>query len=371
MQPDIVIVGSGIIGSALARELAGNQARVLLLDRKQPVSEASWAAAGMLAPAAEATHLPALVPLSRASLDLYPAFVEAIEAESGMRVGLRRSGTLQVFFGTRGDEARKEYAAALARLRMTAQPLTGEEVRQREPGLSPEASAGLWLGDEASVDNRTLARATVLAAQRRGAELRSGVEVSGLAMERDRCVGVLAGGEKIAAGQVVIASGCFSARIERVGRYAPTRPARGQMVALNAGTARPATVLRCEHGYLVPREDGRVLAGSTLEDAGFDKSVTPQGLRKVLDAAVEMVPALNTAPILETWSGLRPDTPDHLPILGPTEIQGLSVATGHYRDGILLAPVTARLARQWLLGQKTDLPLDAFSPMRFAKAASA
>jgi len=369
MRADIVIVGAGIIGAALAAELSRERTGVLLLDRQKPASEATWAAAGMLAPTPEASDPAAMGPLARASLELYPAFVEQVEAESGIRVGFQRSGALLAFFEPSAEHELTAYQARLARIDFACQLLTGEEVRLREPRLNPAVAAGLWLGGEASVDNRTLGRAVVLAAQRRGAVLRSGVEVTGVLLDGHRCLGVMAGGEKITAGHVVIAAGCYSARIEGAGRYAPTRPVRGQMVALDAGIARPASVVRSERGYLVPREDGRVLAGSTLEEAGYDKNQTPQGLRRILDAAVEMVPPLDSAPILETWSGLRPDTPDHLPILGPTEIEGLSIATGHYRNGILLAPITARLGRQWLLGQKTDLSLDAFRPHRFAGSA--
>jgi glycine oxidase len=365
VKADVIIVGAGIVGGAIACELARERMHVLLLDRQKPVAEATWAAAGMLAPAAEAAECPALTPLSRASLDLYPAFVEAIEGETGIRVGLQQNGALLAFFGPEGIRERDESQTELAESGFTCQGLSAEEARRREPQLSPAVVAGLWLCDEASVDNRTLGRAIIVAAQRRGAELRSGVEVSSILVDGRRSVGVMAAGEKITAGHVVIAAGSYSAGIELAGCYAPTRPIRGQMVALDAGMARPASVLRSGRGYLAPREDGRLLAGSTMEVAGFDKSVTPHGLRRILDAAVEMVPQLDAATVLDTWSGLRPDTPDHLPILGPTDIEGLSIATGHFRNGILLAPITARLARQWLLGQTTDLPLDPFSPMRF------
>lgn len=316
-----------------------------------------------------------LVPLGRASLALYPGFVEEVESASGLRVGFRRQGALVAFFGARADHEQGEFLAALARFELAGEPLTAEEARRREPHLSKEAGAAVWLAEEASIDNRALGRALVLAASRAGVRMQIGVAVQGLILEGNRCRGVVTGGAKIPADHVVIAAGCYSAGIEQVARYAPTRPMRGQMVAMEAGSAMPASVLRSmrEHlvGYLVPRGDGRLLAGSTMEDAGFDKSQTPGGLRRILDAAVEMIPALENARVLETWSGLRPDTPDHLPILGPTDIGGLSIATGHFRDGILLAPITARLARQWILGQKTDLPLDPFSPMRFLKSATA
>lgn len=371
MNSDVIIVGAGIIGAAVARELAAEGMEVVLLERQQPATEATWAAAGMLAPSPEAEEFPSMVPLSRASLDLYPEFVAGIEAESGIRVGLQRKGALLAFFGPDGEKERSACQAGLGRLGFVCQPLSGDEVRRREPALNREVTASLWLCDEAIVDNRTLGRAVVVAAQRRGAVVRHGTEVSQLLLEGNRCRGVIAAGERIPAAHVVIAAGCFSGRIGSLGQFAPTRPVRGQMVALDPGSVRPATAIRSKRGYLVPREDGRVLAGSTLEDAGYDKSVTPQGLRRILDAAVELAPALNNAPILETWSGLRPDSPDHLPILGPTSIEGLSIATGHYRNGILLAPITAKLAKQWLLKQHTDLPLDSFSPLRFRESAQA
>ena len=371
MSSDVAIVGAGIIGCAVACELAREGRKVRLLDRQKPAAEATWAAAGMLAPGPEGPGLEALVPLGRESLALYPGFVEGIEAASGMHVGFRRQGALITFFGPGANHEQGEFLAELARFGMAGEPLTGEEARRREPRLNPAVGSAIWMAEEASVDNRALGRALSVAASRQGVELQAGVEVQSLILEGKRCRGVVAGGEKIPAGHVVIAAGCYSAGIEHVTRYAPTSPARGQMLTLDAGMALPGTVLRSHRGghlagYLVPREDGRLIAGSTMENAGFDKSLTPGGLHRILAAAVELIPALENAPILETWSGLRPDTPDHLPILGPTDIDGLSIATGHHRNGILLAPITARLARQWILGQPTDLPLDPFLPSRFA-----
>ncbi|MDE3137343.1 MAG: glycine oxidase ThiO [Acidobacteriota bacterium] len=375
MSNDAVIVGAGVIGCAVACELAREGWKVRLLDRQKPASEATWAAAGMLAPGPEGPGLEAIVPLGRRSLALFPGFVEGIEAASGMHVGFRRQGALVTFIGTAANHEQGEMLAELARFGMAGEPLTGEEARRREPRLNPEVAAAIWMADEAAVDNRALGRALSVAASRLGVELQAGVEVQSLILEGKRCRGVVAGGERLPAGHVVIAAGCYSAGIEHVPRYAPTSPARGQMVALDAGPELPGVVIRFHRGghlagYLVPREDGRLIAGSTLENAGFDKSQTPGGLRRILAAAVEMIPGLENAPIIETWSGLRPDTPDHLPILGPTDIEGLSIATGHHRNGILLAPITARLARQWMLGQPTDLPLEPFLPSRFARWAA-
>jgi glycine oxidase len=149
-------------------------------------------------------------------------------------------------------------------------------------------------------------------------------------------------------------------------RYAPTCPVRGQIVALQPSRNAPKCVLRAHNGYVVPRNDGRVIAGSTSENAGFEKQVTAEGIEQILRAATELAPSLASAVIVDTWSGLRPDTPDHLPILGPTDIEGLWIATGHYRNGILLAPGTARVMREWIVDGQPSLALEKFSPLRFA-----
>jgi Glycine/D-amino acid oxidases (deaminating) len=160
-----------------------------------------------------------------------------------------------------------------------------------------------------------------------------------------------------------------TAQLPGAERFAPTRPVRGQMVALRSPEVTLAHVVRSERGYLVPRNDGRILAGSTMEDAGYDKRVTPAGMQQILAAAVEMIPALAKADVVETWSGLRPGSPDHLPAIGPTGVAGLWMATGHYRNGILLAPVTAHVLAEWICSGKPPLEMDAYSPLRFSTAA--
>ncbi len=201
-------------------------------------------------------------------------------------------------------------------------------------------------------------------AQHGGADIQSGCRVTGLLLEGRRCTGVLAGKEKIRSKHVVVAAGCFSGELlagaGRIARYAPTRPVRGQMIALrhnshNGRRSAPLkTVLRSERGYLVPRRNGQIVAGSTLEEAGFEKRVTPEGLRKIMDAAIELMPSLAEAEVVDRWCGLRPGTPDDLPILGPTDTPGLLMATGHYRNGILLAPITARLMRDWIVSDRSS-----------------
>ena len=368
---DVAIVGGGIIGGSIAFELVRHNLRVVLLDRQQPGQEASWAAAGMLSPPPDSPDSIPLVPLGRASLELYPEFIAAVEETSGRKVGYRPEGTIEAFFA--GD-AERELSTLIALhhgLGLPTEPLRLEDAHRLEPALSREARAAALLPYEASVDNRALTDAVLAAAAQQGVEFRAGVEVTALLREAGRCVGVVAGSEKISAGQVVLAAGCYSAGIAGASRSAPTRPVRGQMVALRSSRVTLRQVLRSPRGYIVPRNDGRLIVGSTLENAGFEKRLTPKGLAQILSAALEMAPELADAAVVETWSGLRPDTPDHLPVLGPTDIEGLVIATGHYRNGILLAPVTAKLIGEWLTEQRTSFPWEAFSPLRFEAARGA
>jgi glycine oxidase len=365
---DIVVIGAGVIGSSIAFELAKEGLRVGLLDRQPPGREASWAAGGMLACGAEMMGTVGLVALVRTSLALYPEFVRAVEEASGRDTGYRAEGTLILFFPPEAERRATELVKEQHRLELEAEKLAGDEARALEPAISKQAESAVRLPQEASVDNRALVEAVVAAGEKQGVEVRAGVAVTGIAMEKDRATGVQAGAERIPAGQVVVAAGCYTGLIPGVARYAPTRPVRGQMAALEAPAVRLRQTVRSELGYLVPRPNGRIVAGSTLEEVGYEKGLTAGGLKRVLTGAVEMVPALAGAAVVETWSGLRPDTPDHLPVLGPTDITGLSIATGHFKDGILLAPVTARLAREWITGQPVSIRLEEFSPLRFAGA---
>jgi glycine oxidase len=363
----VLIIGGGIIGGAIAFELARHGLRVRLFDRQQPGLEASWAAAGMLAPTESRESRP-LVPLAKASFDLYPSFVAAIEETSGQSAGFVAGAALDVFFG---DAAATERDEALQRNReagVTCEVVEAAQALRLEPHLNPAVRAALLFAREGRVDNRALTEAVLTAASKQGVEICRGQAVEAVEIENGRCTGARTAQGTIAGDCVVIAAGCFSAQICGVESYAPTRPVRGQMVALrHSELIRVARVIRCEHGYIVPREDGRLVAGSTLEDAGYQKRVTPEGLSQILNAATELVPALSGAAVLETWSGLRPGTPDHLPILGPTDVSGLLMATGHYRNGILLAPITAQLIREWIVQGKTSVDAASFSPLRFAR----
>jgi glycine oxidase len=365
---DVAIIGGGIIGGSIAFELAQRKLRVVILERQQPGREASWAAAGMLAPVPDSLESAPLMPLAKASFALYPDFLAAVESLSCLATGFRSEATIHAFFAPHGEAERNELIAELRQVDVKAEAISAADARSAEPALGESVRAAVWLPEEASVEPRLLTEAVLVAAARHGARIRTGVPVTSLLRKGSRVSGVIAGGEKIAAGRVVLAAGCYSGGIEGLERYAPTHPVRGQMVALRSANSTLRHVLRSHRGYVVPRNNGSVVAGSTLENAGFEKHVTPTGLRQILDAAVELAPVLSEAAILETWAGLRPGTPDGLPILGPVDLEGLLIATGHYRNGILLAPITAKLIREWIVEGRTSEAVDKFSPLRFLEA---
>jgi len=369
---DVVIVGGGIIGGSIAFDLAQRNLRVAVLDRQELMHEASWAAAGMLSPAPDCPAAIPLVPLGRASLALYPKFVDAVEEASGLRSGFRTGGAVEVM--CHGD-AERELSTLVALhhgLGLACEPMRLEEARNMEPALGRDARAAALLPDECSIEPRALTSAVLAAAASAGAVLCPSVEVVSLALAGKKCVGVKTSrGEIFHAAKVVLAAGCWSSQILEAAQYAPTLPVRGQMAALRHSGTPIRHVLRSERGYLVPRggeSPQTVVVGSTIENAGYEKRVTSGGIERILSAANELVPELAKAEIIETWCGLRPGTPDQLPILGPAEIDGLVFATGHYRNGILLAPVTAKLIGEWIAERRTNLDWEAFSPLRFLRA---
>jgi glycine oxidase len=378
---DTLIAGGGIIGASLAFELARHGQAVLVLDRQEPGREASWAAAGTISPAPD-HESPAIAALGCESYRLYPEFVAAIEAATGKSAGFHPDGAIELFLDPEGEIERDRRLEEICSHGIAAEAVSLSEAKRREPAVGPGARAALWIFDEARLDPRVITHVTLAAAAQTGAEIRGNVEVISVFIEKGRCRGVLAvgaekrssgklevrRGEKIAARNVVIAAGWHSAEIGGAESYAPTIPVRGQMAALGHVPGAPRTILRSARGYMAPRDDGRVVVGSTLESGVFDTRTTPAGLQKILAAATEMAPALTEAPVLETWAGVRPDSPDHLPIIGPTGIEGLFIATGHYRNGMLLAPATAKYLAEWIATGKASAWFEPFSPLRFAAA---
>jgi glycine oxidase len=359
-----------VIGGAIALELARAGLRVAVFDRQQPGQEASWASAGIISPAPENPGMIATVELGKKSAEMYPEFAAQVEEISGQNTGYRRKGTIEALFS---QDAKAELSTIIAvhhGLGLKAEPLRAEDALELEPALSQEIEAAVLRPEEASIDNRALTAAVLEAARRSGAEFFSGSGVKAIRREGNRCKGLTLQNEKVEAQWTIIAAGCFSATIEGAAVYAPVQPAKGQMAALRSDDLKIERVLWSEKIYLVPRNDGRILVGATVEYAGFDKRVTAGGIEKILSAALELAPGLKNARIEETWAGLRPDSQDHLPILGPTDVDGLLMATGHFRSGILLTPITARLMREWITGQRVSVDWDRFSPLRFQNEAA-
>jgi glycine oxidase len=366
---DVAVAGAGLIGASIAFELARAGLSVGLFDAHEPGREASWAGAGILSPAPENTAMLPLVGLGKASLALYPQYVADVEELSGQQTGFRPKGTLEVFSGRHAIEKLSTIVAVHHGLGLKAEPLSPRDARKLEPGLRPEIEAAVLRTDEGSVDNRALTTAVLEAARRSGVEIfpASAVHSANYFLDpRPTCTGFMLDNEEVQAKVTVIASGAFSASIKFPEQVTvPVRPAKGQIVALRSDKVAIERVVWAEHVYLVPRNDGRILAGATVEYLGFEKTPTAGALNKLLTAAIETVPGLVDARVEEHWAGLRPDTPDHLPILGPTEVDGLLIATGHFRSGILLAPITAQLVREWITLQRVSIDWDRFSPLRF------
>jgi len=365
---DAIIAGGGLIGSAIALELARNDLRVALFDAQDPGREASWASAGILSPAPENPGMISMVPLGMASLAMYPEFIEQVEELSGIQTGYRANGTVEALFSRHAREELSTIVALHRGLGLKAEAISAQEARDLEPDLSEEMEAAVLRPDEASVDNRLLASALIEAAKRSGAEIHAGNAVEAIWQEGSECRGAVVRGEQISAKHTIVAAGSFSAQISGAQTYAPVRPSKGQMDSLRSDTARIQRVLWSERIYVVPRNDGRILCGATVENAGFDKVVTASGIHANLDAAIELAPILARARVEDSWAGLRLDSPDHLPIIGPTDVRGLWIATGHFRSGVLLTPITAKLVGEFVSAKTPSVAWEKFSPRRFQAA---
>ncbi|MGB9435684.1 MAG: glycine oxidase ThiO [Candidatus Acidiferrum sp.] len=365
---DAVIAGAGVIGASIALELAEAGLKVGLFDTREPGREASWASAGMISPAPENAEMIPFVPMSLASVALYPEFIRKVEGLTGMDVGYRKDGALDIIVDGDAQEELSTVIALQHGVGLKAEAVSAERAREMEPALTEEVQAAIFREDEASLNARAFTAATLKAAERKGVQIFAGNGARALWKAAGRCKGLVLEKGQVEAKWTVIAAGCFSARIEGVEPYAPVFPAKGQMMALRCESVEIHRVLWLGHTYLVPRSDGTIIAGSTIERTGFDHDVTAGGLKKILNDATKLAPGLMKARVEETWAGLRPDSPDHLPIIGPADIDGLLIATGHFRSGILLAPVTARMIREWVSTLKVSVDWERVSPMRFLEA---
>jgi glycine oxidase len=366
---DVIVVGGGIIGLSIARAAARSGLRVRLLETGAIGREASAAAAGLIGPQIGLLRGDPLLSLGLASRDLYPDFAREIAKESGIDPCLLERGTVVLARGAGEIEEIDRQAADHRSLGLAAERVGGEALRRLEPSLGPGCSEGLHLPRDWSVDNVRLVQGLGRAAERSGARLQAGTRVDRILVEKERAAGVGAGGETLRAGAVVIAAGAWSQEIGGPGIVPPpSHPVRGQIVCLGPAEV-PARPLYSHACYLVPRRDGRVLVGSTMERAGFDRRVTALGLATLTAAALAIVPALRDAPFHSAWAGLRPATADGLPAIGWGSAPGLLYACGHLRNGILLAPVTALVVTRLLRGEDPGFDLAPFDPRRFMAAA--
>ncbi|GGF06293.1 glycine oxidase ThiO [Aliidongia dinghuensis] len=371
-RPSVAIIGGGVIGLALGWRLASTGCPVTLVERNGETGRgASWAAAGMLAAGIEAEPTEeALFQLARWSQALWPGFAAELEAAAGLPVGYDTTGTLVCAF-TRDQAEKLRHGIQFQRsLGGVFEWLGAAAAREREPGLAPSLVAAAFSPNDHQVDNRLLATALTQAFRRAGGRLVTGVEAS-VDMAGGRAVGIVAGEARHAADVTVVAAGAWSRMVPGLPAAVrpPTRPVKGQMLALRMPPAAPLVrhVVWGGHCYLVPRADGRLLVGATVEERGFDAEITAGGLLGLLDDAWRTLPAIEDLPVHETWAGFRPGSPDDQPILGPTGIDGLLVATGHHRNGILLTPATAEAMTELILIGRTSDRIRPFGLDRFEK----
>ncbi len=367
---DLAVVGGGVIGLACAWRAARRGLRVCVVERHEPGRGATQAAAGILGPDSEAEPAAAaLAELGRRSLELWPGFAAELEQTTGCDVGFERSGTLAVALDRGELEALERERDTLAKLGLEARRLTADECRALEPGLAPTCAGGLLVPHEAQVDPRRLVAALLEAAAAAKVELRAGVRVARPLVSSGRVRGVeLARGDRLEAERVLLAAGAWTGTDGLAPRPLPVRPVKGQALRLRAAVgARPAVrMIRSERVYVVPRAAGEVVVGATVEERGFDTAVTAGGVLELLREACRVLPGLAELELVEVAAGLRPASPDNGPLVGETGLEGLLVASGHYRNGILLAPVTAEAVAEFLTGGAWPEVVAPFRPERFA-----
>jgi len=360
---DVVVIGGGVIGASVACALARGGASVVLIERDDLGAHASRAAAGMLAPITESLARGPIFTLGLESLSLLEHELDELRELSGVDPELTRSGILRVAHAAEAP-ALRAHAAALAELGCAW--VDGAELRKRDARLAPELAGALHSPREGHVDAYLLTRAYAGAAVRRGATVRRDTEALGLLRVDDRIVGVRTSAGEIPAHDVILCTGAWARHAsDWLGVPIPVDPVKGQMLALDGGEPHGGPILWGDGAYIVPRRNGQLRIGATVEHVGFDARPTAAGVATLLAGAFAIAPALRTATFVETWAGLRPGTRDHLPLVGRVPgLEGAWLAVGHHRNGILLAALSGRaLAREILDGARWP-GLDAFDPAR-------
>jgi glycine oxidase len=371
---DAVIVGGGVIGLSCAWYAARRGLRVRVLERGQPGDGASGVAAGMLAPVGEATWgEDELLSFALASHARWPRFAAELGEASSRDAGFIELGAVHVALDRDESEALHRRFELMRSLDLDAEWLPARDVRALEPGLSPSTATGVHAPHESAVDPRLLLEALRAAAEGAGVDMLTGGEVSEALFDGGRLAGVrTADGIAHRAEHTVLAAGAWSGETAWLPPDArpPVRPVKGEILTLRG----PASAPVCEHlvvserVYIVPRPDGRLIVGATVEERGFDTRVTAGGVYELLREAYRALPEVAELELAETVAGLRPCTPDNAPLIGPSELDGLVLATGHFRNGILLAPATAEVVAATLAGDEPAIDVSAFAPARFQAA---
>lgn len=372
---DVLVIGAGVIGLSIARALNKRGVRnISVIERGTIGAEASHDAAGMLAPQCEADRADDFFKLCRGSNRLYPLLSQQLKDETGVDIELDRNGTL---FAAFTDEDVAELRQRFEWQRVAGLPvehLTREEALKEEPNLSPNVREALYFQYDTQVENRKLVAALKKYAEINGITVRQYTEIKTLIVDNDRVTGAASASEKFHARTTILAAGAWTPFIRLRETVVPVEviPVRGQMICFSPRERLFNKVIYTPRGYVVPRADGRVLAGATVENKGFDKMVTAEGIEKLHHNAIEISPAFSGLEVSDSWAGLRPASPDGLPIIGELpNTQGLIVATGHYRNGILLAPITAELIADYAAKGVRSEFLNIFGPQRFCAAATA
>ena len=365
-KPDVAIVGGGIIGCAIAFFLAKAGVRPLVLERGQAGGEASSGAAGLLSAQVHTDEPGVLFDLKLASRALYQLLAAELLDRTEIDIEYRELGHLAPALTEEETEAIAKRVTWQAARGLPAATLTAKEARELEPGLTLDVRGAGWFPQDHHVNNTAVTQAFAGATIRLGGEVRTGCPVQDLIAEGERVVGVRAKDENILADTVVLCAGAWSGQFEKaVGTALPVFPAKGQIVVARKEAPVIRHVVYGAAGYVLPRATGEHLMGSTVEYVGFDKGVTLEGLTSIMEGLLHLVPSLGTAEMAASWGCLRPATPDGLPILGAVPSRpGLIIATGHFRNGILLAPITGKLIAELITQGETSICLEPFRPDR-------
>ena len=368
----VLIIGGGIIGLSIAWRLIGIGKKVVIVDKKNLGKEASWAAAGMLSGRLDLKPCEKkLLPIFKKSNSAWPKFAEELENKSGKNIGYRKEGTLMIACDINEEKKLKNNYNFLKKNNVNISWLSGNKIREMEPYVSNNVISGFFSPEDHHVNNRyTLdALITILKKNKQNCIFKENTEVEKIILDKNQVIGVKTKNETIKTKEIIVCSGAWTNKIKNIeNKEASIRPVKGQMVCLKIpnNISLLKHILWRENVYLVPRDNSDLIIGATEEEMGFDKSLTVGGIYNLLKIAREVLPAIEDLSVIESWSGLRPTTRDEAPIIGPSKkLKGLIYATGHHRNGILLAPLTSSVIKNYYLNGKIKNEFNNFKPGRF------